>query len=127
MRPTLPAPALSRLHYPQAAAVRAHVVLAHAQQHFHRAAAAGCGAAARRALEVEAEHRRLVGAAARARDDAPTKTIGSLLIARLFATLTFAAWAYLNRPAPEPPWPKRIQGSAFSPFPASEDPTHLEM
>jgi len=55
------------------------------------------------------------------------KTIGSLLIAGLFATLTFAVWAYLNRPTPEPPWPKRIQGFAFSPFRASEDPTHFEM
>ena len=55
------------------------------------------------------------------------KTIGSLLIAGLFATLTFAVWAYLNRPTPEPPWPKRIQEFAFSPFRASEDPTHFEM
>ena len=55
------------------------------------------------------------------------KTIGSLLIAGLFATLTFAVWAYLNRPTPEPPWPKRIQGFAFSPFRASEDPTRFEM
>ena len=55
------------------------------------------------------------------------KTVGSLLIAGLFATLTFAVWAYLNRPTPEPPWPKRIQGFAFSPFRASEDPTHFEM
>ena len=55
------------------------------------------------------------------------KTVGSLVIAGLFATLTFAVWAYLNRPTPEPPWPKRIQGFAFSPFRASEDPTHFEM
>src|SRR5579862_3807919 len=55
------------------------------------------------------------------------KTLGSLLIAALFATLTFAAWAYLNRPTREPPWPARIQGFAFSPFRANEDPTHLEM
>ena len=55
------------------------------------------------------------------------KTVGSLLIAGLFATLTFAVWAYLKRPTPEPPWPKRIQGFAFSPFRASEDPTHFEM
>ncbi|HEV8019272.1 MAG TPA: glycosyltransferase [Steroidobacteraceae bacterium] len=55
------------------------------------------------------------------------KTIGSLLIAALFATLTFAVWAYLNRPTREPPWPTRIQGFAFSPFRANEDPTHFEM
>jgi hypothetical protein len=55
------------------------------------------------------------------------KTIPSLLIAALFATLTFAVWAYLNRPTREPPWPARIQGFAFSPFRANEDPTHLQM
>jgi exo-beta-1,3-glucanase (GH17 family)/cellulose synthase/poly-beta-1,6-N-acetylglucosamine synthase-like glycosyltransferase len=55
------------------------------------------------------------------------KTLGSLLIAALFATLTFAVWAYLNRPTREPPWPTRIQGFAFSPFRAGEDPTHFEM
>jgi exo-beta-1,3-glucanase (GH17 family)/cellulose synthase/poly-beta-1,6-N-acetylglucosamine synthase-like glycosyltransferase len=55
------------------------------------------------------------------------KTIGSLLIAAVFATLTFAVWAYLNRPTREPPWPSVIQGFAFSPFRANEDPTHFEM
>jgi exo-beta-1,3-glucanase (GH17 family)/cellulose synthase/poly-beta-1,6-N-acetylglucosamine synthase-like glycosyltransferase len=55
------------------------------------------------------------------------KTVGSLLIAALFATLTFAVWAYVNRPTREPPWPTRIQGFAFSPFRANEDPTRYEM
>jgi exo-beta-1,3-glucanase (GH17 family) len=55
------------------------------------------------------------------------KTIPSLLIAAVFATLTFAVWAYLNRPTREPPWPPLIQGFAFSPFRASEDPTHEVM
>ncbi|HKD54610.1 MAG TPA: glycosyltransferase [Steroidobacteraceae bacterium] len=55
------------------------------------------------------------------------KTIGSLLIAAVFASLTFAVWAYLNRPTREPPWPPRIQGFAFSPFRANEDPTRFEM
>jgi exo-beta-1,3-glucanase (GH17 family)/cellulose synthase/poly-beta-1,6-N-acetylglucosamine synthase-like glycosyltransferase len=55
------------------------------------------------------------------------KTIPSLLIAAVFATLTFAVWAYLNRPTREPPWPALIQGFDFSPFRANEDPTHLEM
>jgi exo-beta-1,3-glucanase (GH17 family)/cellulose synthase/poly-beta-1,6-N-acetylglucosamine synthase-like glycosyltransferase len=55
------------------------------------------------------------------------KTIPSLIIAAVFATLTFAVWAYLNRPTREPPWPTRIQGFAFSPFRLNEDPTHLEM
>jgi exo-beta-1,3-glucanase (GH17 family)/cellulose synthase/poly-beta-1,6-N-acetylglucosamine synthase-like glycosyltransferase len=55
------------------------------------------------------------------------KTIGSLLIAAVFASLTFAVWAYLNRPTREPPWPARIQGFAFSPFRSNEDPTRFEM
>ncbi len=55
------------------------------------------------------------------------KTLGSLLIAALFATLTFAVWAGLNRPTREPPWPAVIQGFAFSPFRANEDPTLGEM
>src|SRR5499427_3494166 len=55
------------------------------------------------------------------------KTIPSLLIAAVFATLTFAVWAYLNRPTREPPWPPLIQGFAFSPFRSNEDPTHFEM
>jgi exo-beta-1,3-glucanase (GH17 family)/cellulose synthase/poly-beta-1,6-N-acetylglucosamine synthase-like glycosyltransferase len=53
------------------------------------------------------------------------KSLPSLLIAAAFALLTFALWAYLNRPAREPPWPSLIQGFAFSPFRANEDPTHL--
>ncbi len=53
------------------------------------------------------------------------KSLPSLLIAAVFALLTFALWAYLNRPAHEPPWPPLIQGFAFSPFRANEDPTHL--
>src|SRR5499427_3637812 len=55
------------------------------------------------------------------------KSLGSLLIAAIFATLTFAVWAYLNRPTREPPWPPLIQGFAFSPFRSNEDPTHFEM
>ncbi|HVH83911.1 MAG TPA: glycosyltransferase [Steroidobacteraceae bacterium] len=55
------------------------------------------------------------------------KTIPSLIIAAVFATLTFAVWAYLNRPTREPPWPARIQGFAFSPFRANEDPTTFTM
>src|SRR6266480_2644163 len=55
------------------------------------------------------------------------KLLPSLLIASVFATLTFAVWAWLNRPTLEPPWPARIQGFAFSPFRADEDPTQLQM
>ena len=50
------------------------------------------------------------------------KSIPSLLIAAVFALLTFALWAYLNRPTREPPWPSLIAGFAFSPFRANEDP-----
>jgi exo-beta-1,3-glucanase (GH17 family)/cellulose synthase/poly-beta-1,6-N-acetylglucosamine synthase-like glycosyltransferase len=55
------------------------------------------------------------------------KSLPGLLIAAVFATLTFAVWAFLNRPTSEPPWPTRIQGFAFSPFRINEDPTHKEM
>jgi exo-beta-1,3-glucanase (GH17 family)/cellulose synthase/poly-beta-1,6-N-acetylglucosamine synthase-like glycosyltransferase len=55
------------------------------------------------------------------------KSLPGLLIAAVFATLTFAFWAFLNRPTLEPPWPQRIQGFAFSPFRIGEDPTHKEM
>lgn len=54
------------------------------------------------------------------------KSLPGLLIAALFASLTFALWAYLNRPTPEPPWPARIQGFSFSPFRMDEDPTHKQ-
>lgn len=44
------------------------------------------------------------------------------LVAAVFAALTFGLWAYMNRPAAEPPWPDRVQGMAFSPFQAGQDP-----
>lgn len=46
------------------------------------------------------------------------------LIAAVFAGLTFALWAWFNRPAAEPPWPGRVQGMAFSPFRAGQDPLY---
>ncbi|HZO23033.1 MAG TPA: glycosyltransferase [Steroidobacteraceae bacterium] len=55
------------------------------------------------------------------------KLVPGLLIAAAFAALTCAVWAFLNRPASEPPWPARIQGFAFSPFRLSEDPTRHEL
>ena len=42
----------------------------------------------------------------------------------MFATLTFAVWAYLNRPTSEPPWPAVIQGFCFSPYRADQDATN---
>jgi exo-beta-1,3-glucanase (GH17 family)/cellulose synthase/poly-beta-1,6-N-acetylglucosamine synthase-like glycosyltransferase len=55
------------------------------------------------------------------------KSLPGLLIAAAFAALTCAVWAFLNRPAAEPPWPAHIQGFAFSPFRTGEDPTHHVM
>lgn len=51
------------------------------------------------------------------------KLLPGLLIAAAFAALTVAVWAFVNRPASEPPWPAHIQGFAFSPFRLGEDPT----
>jgi exo-beta-1,3-glucanase (GH17 family)/cellulose synthase/poly-beta-1,6-N-acetylglucosamine synthase-like glycosyltransferase len=52
------------------------------------------------------------------------KSLPGLLIAAAFAALTCFVWAYLNRPAAEPPWPAHIQGFSFQPFRMGEDPTH---
>jgi exo-beta-1,3-glucanase (GH17 family)/cellulose synthase/poly-beta-1,6-N-acetylglucosamine synthase-like glycosyltransferase len=52
------------------------------------------------------------------------KSLPGLLIAAAFAALTCAVWAFLNRPAVEPPWPAHIQGFSFSPIRMGEDPTH---
>src|SRR5262245_51680440 len=46
----------------------------------------------------------------------------SFLVAAVFAAITFGLWAWLNRPASEPPWPSRVQGMAFSPFYSGQDP-----
>jgi exo-beta-1,3-glucanase (GH17 family)/cellulose synthase/poly-beta-1,6-N-acetylglucosamine synthase-like glycosyltransferase len=46
----------------------------------------------------------------------------SFLVAAVFAAITFGLWAWLNRPTAEPPWPSRVQGMAFSPFHAGQDP-----
>ncbi len=51
------------------------------------------------------------------------KSLPGLVVAAAFAALTCAVWAFLNRPAPEPPWPARIQGFSFSPIRMGEDPT----
>lgn len=44
------------------------------------------------------------------------------LVAAVFAALTFGLWGYVNRPTAEPPWPAHVQGMAFSPFQAGQDP-----
>jgi exo-beta-1,3-glucanase (GH17 family)/cellulose synthase/poly-beta-1,6-N-acetylglucosamine synthase-like glycosyltransferase len=48
--------------------------------------------------------------------------LSSFLVAAVFAAITFGLWAYVNRPAAEPPWPSRVQGMAFSPFYSGQDP-----
>jgi exo-beta-1,3-glucanase (GH17 family)/cellulose synthase/poly-beta-1,6-N-acetylglucosamine synthase-like glycosyltransferase len=46
----------------------------------------------------------------------------SYLVAIVFAAITFGLWAWLNRPVDEPQWPQRVQGMAFSPFHANQNP-----
>ena len=48
--------------------------------------------------------------------------ITNIVIAVAFGAATVAAWAYANRPTPEPDWPSRVQGFAFSPYRADQDP-----
>jgi len=50
-----------------------------------------------------------------------------IAVAFVFAAFTFGLWAYLNRPAAEPPWPARVQGMAFSPFHADQDPAYRRL
>ena len=46
-----------------------------------------------------------------------------LIVAVVFAALTFGLWAYLNQPIDEPQWPSGgVQGMAFSPFRSGQDP-----
>lgn len=51
----------------------------------------------------------------------------SILIAAAFAAITIGVWAWLNRPTMEPRWPDRVQGMAFSPFNAGQDPLYREL
>src|SRR5208282_4887439 len=50
------------------------------------------------------------------------KLISGIIVAAIFAVMTFGLWGYLNRPESEPPWPAHIQGVAFSPFAADQNP-----
>ena len=50
------------------------------------------------------------------------KVLSGILVAAIFAVVTFGLWGYLNRPESEPPWPAHIQGVAFSPFAADQNP-----
>src|SRR5580693_569500 len=50
------------------------------------------------------------------------KLFSGILVAAIFAVVTFGLWAYMNRPESEPPWPSHIQGVAFSPFAEDQNP-----
>jgi exo-beta-1,3-glucanase (GH17 family)/cellulose synthase/poly-beta-1,6-N-acetylglucosamine synthase-like glycosyltransferase len=43
------------------------------------------------------------------------------VIAVALVAATWSLWAFFNQPRPEPPWPKTIQGFAFSPFRMDQD------
>ena len=47
--------------------------------------------------------------------------IPALLIAAVFGAVTVTLWGLANQPVPEPKWPERIQGFAFSPYHADQD------
>jgi exo-beta-1,3-glucanase (GH17 family)/cellulose synthase/poly-beta-1,6-N-acetylglucosamine synthase-like glycosyltransferase len=49
------------------------------------------------------------------------KWVSAFFVAALCAAATIALWAYANRPSSEAPWPKQVQGMAFSPFQASQN------
>ena len=52
----------------------------------------------------------------------------SYLVAIVFAAITFGLWAYLNKPVEEPEWPERgVQGMAFSPFHAGQNPAERRL
>src|ERR1039457_3609680 len=50
------------------------------------------------------------------------KWLSGFVVAAVFAVVTFGLWGVLNRPESEPPWPAHIQGVAFSPYAADQNP-----
>jgi exo-beta-1,3-glucanase (GH17 family)/cellulose synthase/poly-beta-1,6-N-acetylglucosamine synthase-like glycosyltransferase len=50
------------------------------------------------------------------------RVLSGILVAAVFAVITYALWARLNRPEQEPEWPRRIQGVAYSPYQAGQTP-----
>jgi len=49
--------------------------------------------------------------------------LSGFVVAAIFAAITLGLWAWLNRPVAEPEWPQRgVQGMAFSPFHAGQNP-----
>ena len=55
------------------------------------------------------------------------KLLSGILVAAVFAVMTFAVWAYLNRPTREPPWPARHPGLCLLAVPRQRGPDALEM
>ena len=54
--------------------------------------------------------------------------LSGLIVAAIFAALTFGLWAYFNKPIDEPQWPAGgVQGMAFSPFRAGQDPRERKL
>jgi len=49
------------------------------------------------------------------------KWLSGILVAAVFAVMTFGLWGYLNRPESELSWPAHIQGVAFSPYAADQN------
>jgi exo-beta-1,3-glucanase (GH17 family)/cellulose synthase/poly-beta-1,6-N-acetylglucosamine synthase-like glycosyltransferase len=47
--------------------------------------------------------------------------ISTVIVAFLFAIVTFCLWALINRPTEVVPWPDEVVGFAFSPFQAGQD------
>jgi exo-beta-1,3-glucanase (GH17 family)/cellulose synthase/poly-beta-1,6-N-acetylglucosamine synthase-like glycosyltransferase len=50
------------------------------------------------------------------------RVLSGILVVAVFAMITYALWARLNRPEHEPEWPRRIQGVAYSPYQAGQTP-----
>src|SRR5690606_15066467 len=49
--------------------------------------------------------------------------VSGALVAFVFAAITVAFWAWINRPVEDPGWPERgLQGVTLSPFRAGQDP-----
>ncbi len=48
-------------------------------------------------------------------------SLSNLVIGFALVVATWGLWAYFNQPQPEPPWPRIIQGFAFSPFRMDQD------
>lgn len=55
------------------------------------------------------------------------RVLGAFAVLAIVAGLTVAGWASLNQPQVEAPWPKTIQGFAFSPYQEGQDAIRSEL